>query len=48
MVILDTDHVSLLEHGGSGPGQRLLQRLDAVDPSEIATTIISYEEKTRG
>lgn len=48
MVILDTDHVSFLEHGGNGPGRRLLQRLDAVDPSEIATTIISYEEQTRG
>jgi len=48
MVILDTDHVSLLEHGGSGPGRRLLERLDVVDPSEIATTVISYEEQTRG
>jgi hypothetical protein len=48
MVILDTDHISLLEHGGSGPGRRLLERLDAVEPFEIATTIISYEEHTRG
>src|SRR5881398_3184912 len=40
MVILDTDHVSFLHHGGAGPGLRLLQRLRALDPSEIATSIV--------
>lgn len=48
MVILDTDHVSFLHHGGTGPGLRLLQRLRALDPSEIATSIASFEEQTRG
>jgi len=48
MVILDTDHVSFLHHGGTGPGLRLLQRLRTLDPSEIATSIVSFEEQTRG
>src|SRR4051812_48701398 len=48
MVILDTDHVSFLHHGGAGPGLRLLQRLRTLDPSEIATSIVSFEEQTRG
>jgi len=47
MVVLDTDHVSLLEWDleGSAP---LRERLADLNPNEVATTIISYEESMRG
>ena len=47
MIVLDTDHVSLLEwdFDGSAP---LRERLADVAPDEVATTIISYEESMRG
>ncbi len=48
MVILDTDHVSLLDRSEQGTGARVQARLDALPKAEVATTIISYEEQTRG
>lgn len=47
MYILDTDHLSVLDRGGVN-AQRLLQRLANIDPTQVATTIISYEEQMRG
>ncbi len=47
MDILDTDHLSVLERKGAN-AQPLLQRMLAVDPAQISTTIISYEEQMRG
>lgn len=43
MRILDTDHMTLLERGGIS-AVPLEIRLAQVPASEIATTIISYEE----
>lgn len=48
MVILDTDHMSLLEWAGSPPTQKLESRLRQVSSDEICTTVISYEEQLRG
>jgi tRNA(fMet)-specific endonuclease VapC len=48
MVVLDTDHISLLERGNSRAARDLLSRLSKLPPEEVATTIISYEEQTRG
>src|SRR5439155_10371567 len=48
MVILDTDHLSLLEQVPSQASRRLRERLGALPPDEITTTIITYEEQTRG
>jgi tRNA(fMet)-specific endonuclease VapC len=48
MFILDTDHISLLERTTSTEAQRLDYRLEQVDPQQIATTIITYEEQTQG
>ena len=47
MIVLDTDHVSLLEwdYDGSAP---LRERLADLSGNEVATTIISYEESMRG
>lgn len=47
MVVLDTDHMSLLQRGGA-EGQRIRRRLRAVPPDDVATTVICYEEQTRG
>lgn len=48
MVVLDTDHMSLLEWGTSAEQRRLLTRLADLEPDEVATTIITYEEQMRG
>jgi tRNA(fMet)-specific endonuclease VapC len=47
MYLLDTDHLSILERGGSAC-QTLRARLSQVDATQVGTTIISYEEQMRG
>ena len=47
MLVLDTDHVSLLQWGGGEESERLRARLQIAD-EEVAVTVISYEEQTRG
>jgi len=47
MLVLDTDHMSVLEWGGGRSGP-LRERLANIAPREVATTIISYEEQIRG
>jgi tRNA(fMet)-specific endonuclease VapC len=47
MYVLDSDHLSILEW--EGPKREWLKaRLAQVDPAEVATTIVSFEEQTRG
>jgi tRNA(fMet)-specific endonuclease VapC len=48
MFVLDTDHLSLLERSESVHAQRIWERLAACGDSQIMTTIITYEEQTRG
>lgn len=48
MFVLDTDHFSLMEWSAGQARQNLLRRLSAVSPDEVFTTIITYEEQTRG
>lgn len=48
MYILDTDHLSFLEQGTGLEARNLLGRLAHVSPDDVATTIITYEEQTRG
>jgi tRNA(fMet)-specific endonuclease VapC len=47
MLVLDTDHVSLLEWASGAEYRRLKQRLETVE-EEVVTTIVSCEEQTRG
>ncbi len=47
MRILDTDHLTLVERGGSAAFSLQL-RLNQVPVSEIGTTIVNYEEQMRG
>jgi len=48
MLILDTDHVSILEWAHGEEYARLQRRLDHLHAADLATTIVSYEEQTRG
>ncbi len=48
MIILDTDHMTLLEWGQGEDAYRLRNRLQRVPALDRATTIITYEEQTRG
>lgn len=48
MVILDTDHMSLLEWSGSPPARNLEARLKQVASEGVCTTVINYEEQIRG
>lgn len=47
MYFLDTDHLSVIERGGI-IAQKLVSRLATVSLADIAVTIITYEEQTRG
>ena len=47
MWLLDTDHLTLLERGGSA-ALELQLRLGQIPARQFATTIISYEEQMRG
>jgi tRNA(fMet)-specific endonuclease VapC len=46
-VILDTDHVTILQREGP-EADRLLARLDRLPPDDIAPTVVSYQEQLQG
>lgn len=48
MVVLDTDHLSLLDRDSKVVNLKLRSRLNALDKSSVVTTIISFEEQLRG
>jgi tRNA(fMet)-specific endonuclease VapC len=48
MVVLDTDHVSILEWKTGAEFDCLNARLNRLAADEVATTIVSYDEQTRG
>jgi tRNA(fMet)-specific endonuclease VapC len=48
MIVLDTDHLSVLERSGQPGSGALRARLADLSPTEVVTTIISYEEQMRG
>lgn len=47
MVILDTNHLSILERHGSTTSS-LLRRLTEIPITDVYVTVISYEEQLRG
>lgn len=47
MVILDTNHISILERRGED-ADRLLDRLLQIPIADVCVTVISYEEQLRG
>ena len=48
MILLDTDHLTLLSYADSPRGAALSARLEKSADREIGTTIISVEEQWRG
>jgi tRNA(fMet)-specific endonuclease VapC len=48
MVVLDTDHLSVLERSDQPGSVASRARLAHLPPAEVVTTIISYEEQMRG
>jgi tRNA(fMet)-specific endonuclease VapC len=48
MLILDTDHVTLMEWAEGAAAERFRVRLERAGTGEYATTIVSYEEQSRG
>src|SRR5579871_4703172 len=47
-VVLDTDHLSVLQWSEEPASSRLLARLDQLPPDDVATTIISFQEQVQG
>lgn len=47
MIILDTDHLSILEHPEGSQYQALVTAMDRSDDSEFVTTVVSVEEQLR-
>jgi tRNA(fMet)-specific endonuclease VapC len=48
MVLLDTDHLSILEWQDSPAALQIQARLERHSPDEVGTSIINFEEKMRG
>jgi tRNA(fMet)-specific endonuclease VapC len=47
-VVLDTDHLSVLQWQERPACDRLLARLDRLAPDDIATTVITFHEQVEG
>ena len=47
MIVLDTDHVSILQHRNSPHAASLRQRIGSVKGEEVVTTVVTYEEQVR-
>ena len=47
MIVLDTDHISILQHTASPAAQALSQRLAESADRDIATTVVTVEEQMR-
>jgi tRNA(fMet)-specific endonuclease VapC len=48
MVILDTDHVTLVQFPESAAAVRIMARLFSMGIQQVTTTIVTYEEQMRG
>jgi tRNA(fMet)-specific endonuclease VapC len=48
VVILDTDHLTVIQRRAEPAYSRLRGRLSKVSPNTVQTTIISFEEQMRG
>ena len=48
MIVLDTDHITLFARDIGPAGQRLRARLRRVPEDQRSTTIVTFEEQTRG
>jgi len=47
MIVLDTDHISVLQHHDSSHAKDLRERIESVESEEVVTTVATYEEQVR-
>jgi tRNA(fMet)-specific endonuclease VapC len=47
MIVLDTDHLSILQRRDTPHAGSLRQRLGSVQDEEVVTTVVTYEEQVR-
>ena len=47
MMVLDTDHISVLQHEDSPEAIALTNRLETLSRHEVATTAVTLEEQSR-
>ncbi len=48
MFVLDSDHLSLIDRSDSELGTRIRRRIEHIGKELFATTIVNYDEQTRG
>jgi tRNA(fMet)-specific endonuclease VapC len=48
MILLDSDHLTVLKYQGSERYARFKQRLQAMQDEAVGTTIVNVEEQMRG
>jgi tRNA(fMet)-specific endonuclease VapC len=48
MFVLDTDHMTFLDRPDSTEGVRIRQRMEQARLQGVVSTVVSYEEQTRG
>ena len=48
MIVLDSDHLSVLQHPTADEAVRLRERLNKATDRDICTTVVSLEEQMRG
>ena len=48
VVILDTDHLTVIQRRAEPAYSRLRTRLSKLSPNTVKTTIVSFEEQMRG
>jgi tRNA(fMet)-specific endonuclease VapC len=48
VVILDTDHLTVIQRRAEPAYSRLRTRLSKLSPNTVQTTVVSFEEQMRG
>ena len=48
MFVLDSDHLSLIDRSDSKLGSSIRRRIEQIGVHHFATTIVNYDEQTRG
>jgi len=48
ILVLDSDHLSLIDRSDSELGARIRRRIENIGAAHFATTIVNYDEQTRG
>ncbi len=47
MIVVDTDHLSVLQYQDSPSAKALRERIESVPDEDVVTTVVTYEEQVR-